>query len=212
MRITGGELRGRALEVGAGVRPTEGRVREALFSIWQAALPGARFLDLFAGSGVVGFEALSRGAAAVTFVEQSPRVARALERAAAQLGARGSVRVWRASLPGASRRLVERPERFDLAFADPPYAFAEYGALLRAAGPLVALGGELALEHSARSAVPGEAGELALVDRRTYGDTALSFYRPRADAASVGEEEGELLEVDPEVDVLHPHSRGRLEP
>ena len=76
--MTGGDLRGRMIQVPAGARPTVGRVREALFSIWQEVLPAARLLDLFAGSGVVGVEALSRGALAVLAVELDPRALRLL--------------------------------------------------------------------------------------------------------------------------------------
>jgi 16S rRNA (guanine(966)-N(2))-methyltransferase RsmD len=177
VRITGGERRGRVLSVGPGVRPTEGRVRESLFSIWQERVPGARFLDLFAGSGAVGLEANSRGAAFVCFVEADPRVLRDLERNAAELP-KGDWRRWRGRLPAALGQLEAAGEPvFDLAFADPPYAFDEYQRLIESAAALLSASGELAVEHSARVSLPEATGELRLADLRRYGETAIAFYR-----------------------------------
>ena len=180
MRITGGERRGRVLAVGPGVRPTEGRVRESLFSIWQDRVPGARFLDLFAGSGAVGLEANSRGAAFVCFVEADPRVLRDLEKNAAGLP-RESWRRWRGRLPGALAQLESAGEPgFDLVFADPPYAFTEYAKLIESSALVLAAGGELAVEASARAALPEAAGGLRRTDERRYGETTLSFDRRAA--------------------------------
>jgi 16S rRNA (guanine(966)-N(2))-methyltransferase RsmD len=182
VRITGGEARGRAVAVARGVRPTEGRVREALFSIWQERLPGARFLDLYAGSGAVGLEALSRGAAAVLFVESDPRALRELERSV-RLFAPERARRWRTSLPAGLGELARRAggewERFDLVFADPPYAFTGHPRLLAGIEPLLAPDGEAAIEHSARRELPEEGGGLARASVRVYGETALSFYSRR---------------------------------
>jgi 16S rRNA (guanine966-N2)-methyltransferase len=182
VRITGGERRGRVLSVGPGVRPTEGRVRESLFSIWQDRVRGARFLDLFAGSGAVGLEANSRGATFVCFVEADPRVLRDLEHNAAELP-KSVWRRWRGRVPAALGQLVAAGEpAFDLVFADPPYAFADYEKLIEAAGELLAENGEIVVEHSARSSLPEAAGDLRRADERRYGETALSFYR-RGDAS-----------------------------
>jgi 16S rRNA (guanine(966)-N(2))-methyltransferase RsmD len=183
VRITGGERRGRVLAVGPGVRPTEGRVRESLFSIWQTRVPGSRFLDLFAGSGAVGLEAHSRGAAFVCFVEADPRALRDLERNAGELP-RQAWRCWRGRVPAALGRLAVAGEQpFDLVFADPPYAFAEYGQLIAGVAPLLAGEGELAVEHSARVALPEASGGLSRTDERLYGETAISFYsRPGSGA------------------------------
>src|SRR4030095_13507089 len=87
LRLSGGVYRGRRLRVPAGVRPTEGRLREALFSIWQHEIEGARFLDLFAGAGGVGLEAVGRGAARAVLVEEDPRALRTLKENVAALGA-----------------------------------------------------------------------------------------------------------------------------
>jgi 16S rRNA (guanine966-N2)-methyltransferase len=176
VRISGGSWRGRKLEVAHGVRPTEGRVREALFSIWQDLLPGARFLDLFAGSGAVGLEALSRGASSSLLVEKDPRACRFLTDAARTL-AQGTGRVWRGNLPvtlGDIERQGLGP--FDLVFADPPYAWTEHQKLLAALRSLLAPEGSLAIEHSTRvdlaTAVPGWQSS----DQRSYGETTLSFF------------------------------------
>lgn len=174
VRITGGALRGHRVAVPHGARPSEGRVREALFSRWQERLPGARFLDLFAGSGAVGLEAVSRGAAFVLCVESDLRTVRQLEATSRRL-AGGLVRVRRANLPAGLPAVAQGP--FELAFADPPYRFRAYGALLVAAAPLLAPDGELAIEHSTRVELPGQTEALVLSDQRRYGESALSFYR-----------------------------------
>jgi 16S rRNA (guanine966-N2)-methyltransferase len=175
VRIAGGEHRGRGLTVPAGARPTEGRVREALFSIWRERLPGARVLDLFAGSGVVGLEALGRGALSVLAVDEGARALAVLEANAERLGTTGfSVR--RLSLPKGLPRLADQGP-FDLVFADPPYDFDLYDELLVGIAPLLAPEGEVAVEHAGRRALPVVAGPLARVDERRYGESALAFYR-----------------------------------
>jgi 16S rRNA (guanine(966)-N(2))-methyltransferase RsmD len=175
-RLIAGDLARRALDVPDGVRPSEGRLREALFSAWQDRVPGSSFLDLFAGSGAVGLEAVSRGAAQVVCAEKDLRVLRGLEANARRLGVR-TLRGVRASLPG---DLTGWPARglgpFDLIFADPPYAFARYGALVAAIEPLLAPGGRFALEHSARVEAPEAGGALRRSAVRRYGESALSFY------------------------------------
>ncbi len=177
VRITGGRLRGRVLKVPPGARPSGARLREALFSIWAGRVPEARFLDLFAGSGVVSFEALSRGAALAVLAESSPRALRVLEANRRSLRL-DDVHLRRLRLPGDLRELARREaDRYDLVFADPPYAFDDLEALLEAAEPLLAPDGELGLEHSARREPPTVAGGLERVDRRSYGESALTIYR-----------------------------------
>ena len=178
LRILTGTLGGRRLEVAAGVRPTESRVREALFAIWQERIPDSAFLDLFAGSGAVGLEALSRGAARACFVESHPRALAALrrnwEKTRGDLTP-GSVEILRGSLPEALGRL--REERFDLIFADPPYSFSEYETLLHAAVGRVRPDGEIAVEHSARVEMTEQIAGWRRRARHRYGETRLSFYR-----------------------------------
>jgi len=177
VRITGGSLKGHQVPVPAKARPTEGRVREALFSIWQERLDGSRLLDVFAGSGVVALEAISRGALAATCLEGDPRGVRSLEATCRRLVPRGAIEVRRLSLPGGLATFTAgREGSYDLIFADPPYRTTDHGKLLLALAPLLAADGELVLEHSARVRAPEEAGPLLLTGRRRYGETALSFY------------------------------------
>lgn len=175
-RILGGEHRGRRLTVAAGTRPTESRVREAVFSIWAPRVAGCRFLDLFAGSGAVGLEAWSRGAARVVLVEAAAGPLAALERNLATTGAGERCEVVRGRLPAvlAGHRVAGT---FDLAYLDPPYALEEYEAAVAAALARLAAGGELGVESDPRRLLPErlEGGEA--IDRRVYGGSAVTFYR-----------------------------------
>jgi 16S rRNA (guanine(966)-N(2))-methyltransferase RsmD len=190
IRLAGGRFRGRRLRVPHGVRPSEGRVREALFSIWQKELAGSRFLDLFAGSGAVGLEALGRGAAAVVLVEGDPRVHRTVEENAKTLGASPALRAYRMRLPAGLAVLRGRELPFDLVFADPPYGFDRLAALLEGAADLLAGGGSLCLEHSARDPLPTPPDVLEAEGTRTYGESCLSFYRRRAPGAAIPPADG----------------------
>lgn len=183
MRITGGEFRSRPLKApkGSATRPTSDRVREALFSILASrASRAGSVLDLYAGTGALGLEALSRGATSVVFVERSKEALAALGANVASLGVGARARVLASSVERAATRLSG--ERFDLVFVDPPYADVASGAavtLLREhVVPLIADGGALVLEHSSRDESPTLNG-LAREDARTYGDTTLSFYVTR---------------------------------
>ena len=173
LRIAGGFLKGRRLPVAGGVRPTGSRLREALFSIWQSRLEGCRFLDLFAGSGAVGLEAISRGAASAVLVEASAKTFQLLRRSAVAC-APARTRPVRARLPEGLDRLSG--ERFDLIFADPPYAFGSFDELLRRAAPRLAPGGEMAIEHSARRHLAAPADPWSCREQRSYGDSCLSLF------------------------------------
>lgn len=189
LRITGGGLGGRRLRVppGDGVRPTQDRVREALFSSLQPIIQGTAFLDLFAGSGAVGLEAWSRGAERVCWVEQDRRVFATLKgNVEALLGSEAAVDCRCQDVFAFCRGW--RGERgFDVIFADPPYAERGAGAglagrLLEALSgdrqPLVAPGALLVLEQGAREPVPEAAGWEFLRERE-YGRTCLRTYRKR---------------------------------
>lgn len=172
LRIVAGAWRGRRIKVPPGpVRPTADRVREAWMSIVLPALDGARVVDLCAGSGALGLEALSRGAAHCDFVEQDGRVRRTLEENISALGAGERATVHRDE----ARRFLDRAERWDVAFADPPYGQGIATALaerwLRA--PFATIFG---VEHEATLTLPPMADGSA-PDRRAYGGTALSLYR-----------------------------------
>ena len=159
---------------GPNVRPTPGRVKEALFSIIAPRLEAARFLDLYAGSGAIGFEAASRGAAAVTSVEGHRETAHAIEEAAQTLGVARKVTVVAAPVDRALYRL-EGP--FDLVFADPPYADAlplRMFELMRER-KILAEGALVILEHSARMILPDIPG-YRCTREEVYGDVALAFF------------------------------------
>jgi 16S rRNA (guanine966-N2)-methyltransferase len=182
LRVIGGEKRGFSLASPPGfeVRPTSARVREALFDILAGEIPGACFLDLYAGTGAVGIEALSRGAIRCVFVEENRRGAMAIRDNLEACGFRASGRVIAGHLPVALRS-VPAGATFDIAFLDPPYG--DRGA----AGTLEALGGweklsrdaRLVLEHRKSWEPPRRAGTLVLRRAVRYGDTILSFYDRR---------------------------------
>jgi 16S rRNA (guanine966-N2)-methyltransferase len=175
MRIVAGEWRGRKLKVPAGaVRPTADRVRAAWMSIVHALLPGANVLDLCAGSGALGIEALSRGAQHATFVESSDRVVRTLRENLALVGADDRSTVIRMDAAAYVARLASNA--FDVAFVDPPYTSGVAHAVAERwlQAPFARI---IGIEHSSRDAMPGA------TDTRRYGDTAITFYRV-ADPAS----------------------------
>ncbi len=179
VRLSGGEFRGRVLAVPKGARPSEAKVREALFSIWGQRLDGARLLDLFAGSGAVALESIGRGALRAVAVEGNPQALETIEANASKLG-KGLIEIRKMILPAGLARW-ETGERFDLVFADPPYAFNAYTGLLEGIAPLLAEEGEAAIEHAARVQLAPEAGKLVRTAVRKYGEIALSFYRRGAE-------------------------------
>ncbi len=176
VRLSGGAYGGRVLAVPPGARPTEGRVREALFSIWGGRLRDARVLDLFAGSGAVGLEAAGRGAAEVLAIEGDGRAAVVLAGNRERLAAR-EVEIRRLRLPSGLAGLAREPRRFDLVYADPPYDFLAYGQLLAELPALLAADAEVVIEHASRVSLPLVAGRLVRIDERSYGESSLSFYR-----------------------------------
>lgn len=179
MRITGGEFCGRRIKVPAGdkVRPTQDRVRSALFSMLAAFVPGARVLDLFAGSGAVGLEAVSRGAAEAVWVEADRRHVAILQQNVRELGAIGKV------VGDDCLRWLKHAEckPFDLVFADPPYewaqehGFGEIAALLQCR-TLLLPGGVLVVEQPTELAA-AELPEWEMLRDRAYGHTRLVMYR-----------------------------------
>jgi 16S rRNA (guanine(966)-N(2))-methyltransferase RsmD len=193
MRITGGTLRSRQLQAprGASTRPTSDRVREALFGILGSAgaLVGARVLDLYAGTGALSFEALSRGAAHATLVESAREALAALRANVASLGLQARVRVVAGDVHASLAR-IGREGPFDLVLADPPWALVDPAGQAEPARDRrpqemlasLAQSGAFAdhavvvLEHAARSPPP-EIETLVRSDVRRYGDTALSFYK-----------------------------------
>ena len=184
-RIIAGSARGVRLEApGLATRPLADRVKQTLFAILEPDLPGARVLDLFAGSGAAGLEALSRGAAHATFVERDKAAAAVI---AANLA--------RTHLAGERARIVRAealawlagPEAaaagpFGVVIVDPPYADVDLlPATLEALGPLLAPGARVVAKHFWRDTPPARIGLLASERERRFGETTLTFYRRQED-------------------------------
>ncbi len=185
MRITGGTLRSRTLRAprGSSTRPTTDRVREALFGILASAgaLEGANVADLYAGTGALGIEAISRGARRATLVESARPALAALRANVEALGVLDHVHVVPGDV-GACAPRIASDGPFDLVLADPPWADVDSGEVATALASLARPGvlapdATLVLEHASRSRAPDIAG-FARGDTRRYGDTALTFYKP----------------------------------
>ena len=176
MRIVAGTARGRRLIAprGLATRPTGDKVRAAVMNLLGQFFEGGRVLDLYAGSGAMALEALSRGCQRATCVESDPAAAEALVRNASACGLAGRVEVRRESVEAALRRLPRAA--FDLVFLDPPYAEGPDRALA-ALEPLLARGALAVAEHDRRRPPADRHGRLALADRRSYGGTGISIYR-----------------------------------
>lgn len=196
LRIGAGDQKGRALSAPkqAATRPTAGRVRAALFNILGDRVLQATWLDLYAGSGVIGLEALCRGAAWATFVETHPEACRCITDNLHSLGYADRAEVWcgpvhqflRPSDTGSS------PRRFDLVFADPPYddrqrrfSLDQLLLLCRRSG-MIAPHAWLIIEHATRTATPPEGSGWQRARTYTYGDCALTLYRPSHASPSCG--------------------------
>lgn len=179
MRIIAGELKGRRLNAPkwTGLRPTSDKLRETLFNILAPRIAGARVLDAFAGTGAIGIEALSRGAAHVTFVDRDPRALKLIDQNLKLCGLSDRYAIIRSGL--ASRAELEPPltsASFDIAVLDPPYDEADLEGPIDAAAPLVAPGGLLVLEHARRRPSLDSASGLTRVREVMSGDSALAFY------------------------------------
>ena len=176
VRVLAGRWKGRRLEAGSAARPTSAKARQALFNILGARIAGARVLDLYAGSGAVGIEAVSRGAASAVLVETDGMP---LRRSLDRIGAgEGELRVVAASVAAAVAALERAGERFDLVFADPPYAPEPDPAVLEAAARLLRGGGDLVLQRDKGTTAPHLPG-VALDERREYGRNVFFFYGMR---------------------------------
>jgi 16S rRNA (guanine966-N2)-methyltransferase len=181
MRIVAGSHRGRRLKSPSGrsVRPTPDRVREALFAILNDRVPGARVLDLYAGSGAVGLEALSRGAVWVHFAEQAAAAQMVIRQNVATLAVEAYTRISGGRLPGALKRITPAEAPFDLIFADPPYGRGHPEKLLDSEDLLaLSTSDTLLIIELPQTEMPRD-GLWQTVDRRRYGDTALQFLEPK---------------------------------
>jgi 16S rRNA (guanine(966)-N(2))-methyltransferase RsmD len=189
MRVIAGEFKGRRLAAPTwpGLRPTSDRLKESVFAILAPMLGGARVLDGFAGSGALGIEALSRGAADVVFVERDARAAGLIARNLAHCRIAGGYAMIRAEFARALRQLPA-DRRFDLALLDPPYDLADLASVVEAAAARMAPGGVLVLEHATRREAPVRAGGFAAVRRVKAGDSTVTFYREATEPAPAAPE------------------------
>lgn len=181
MRIVAGTARGRTLKgpKGPGLRPTADRVRESLFNILGQYLEGQRVLDLFAGTGALALEALSRGAAMAVLVDSGREAQRLCRENADELGLSDRVQVLAAPVDEKSLARARESGPFDVVFADPPYAAqtpAQVASLVARSGVLRE-GGTLVVEHDRRVDAPEAVDGLVRTDSRRFGDTAVSFYQ-----------------------------------
>jgi 16S rRNA (guanine966-N2)-methyltransferase len=176
MRITGGKAKGRTISspLGKDVRPTASKTRQALFNILSDRVDNARFLEIFAGTGLIGLEALSRGAASLTAIEHNRKLATSVRDTVHRLGYQANVLAcdFRAGLKAI------HGQKFDIVFADPPYR-TEYGSVVLNQLIELDLLSESAIviiEHMKSTALQGDQLRLKKIDFRQYGLSALSFF------------------------------------
>jgi 16S rRNA (guanine(966)-N(2))-methyltransferase RsmD len=180
LRIIAGTLKGRRLDTPEweGLRPTSDKLRETLFNVLGARVSDARVIDGYAGTGAVGLEAVSRGAAHVTFVESDPRAVRLVERNLQRCAVTDRYAIIRARFADAATRWPTGT--FDLVLLDPPYRRDDMLSALTAGAPLVAADGLLVLEHARRDDAPGREASLTKTREIRSGDSVLAIYQSDA--------------------------------
>lgn len=180
MRVIAGHARGVVLEHPGAlpIRPTLDRVREALFSILMPRIEGACFLDLFAGTGANGIEALSRGAALATFVDADPRAAALIRRNLAKTRLHAAARVLAARIPEELNKLADAEHPYNLIYLDPPHDYGPLTPLIERVHDtgLLSTQGMVVLEHATGAVVPPCAGTWTRLRQARYGRTTLSFF------------------------------------
>src|SRR5580765_860788 len=176
MRVIAGSLKGRRLKAPTwdGLRPTSDKLRETLFNILAPRIVGARVLDGYAGTGAIGIEAISRGAAMVTFIESDRRAQALIAENIAHCGVESGYAIIRETV---ARAIDDcgATTAFEIVLLDPPYD-QQPDAVMAAAGELLTANGVLVLEHARRQAAPDAAGSLVRVRDVTSGSSALAFY------------------------------------
>jgi 16S rRNA (guanine(966)-N(2))-methyltransferase RsmD len=181
VRIVAGTHRGRPLlgPKRPGLRPTADRVRESLFNLLGQFFEGGEVLDLYAGTGALAFEALSRGMSRAVLVDPGAESARLVAENARALGMEGRIEFLRTPVARALPRLAAEGRRFALVVADPPYAEEVAAEVARAVGEggLLVEGGTLVVEHGRREVPPEAVAGLQRTDSRRFGDTVVSLYR-----------------------------------
>jgi len=180
LRVISGKAKGRKLKVPAGfnLRPTPDRVKESLFNILMGEIEGALFLDLFAGTGNIGIEALSRGAAGAVFVENNDRHVKVIMENLARTGLGERARVIKSDVQTALKKLSVENLKFDIVFMDPPYNtdLAEKALLLLEENDTVGINGLVIVESERLKDMPLKVGKLVISRQEKYGDTKLTFY------------------------------------
>ncbi|MGB2631032.1 MAG: 16S rRNA (guanine(966)-N(2))-methyltransferase RsmD [Candidatus Omnitrophota bacterium] len=180
MRIIGGEFRGRKIKhPGSGaVRPTKDRIRESVFNVIMGHVPGTKVLDLFAGSGAYGLEALSRGAEKAVFIEKRKDSSNAIRENIELLGLQGRTKVITYDVFKVLEGLKEDKERFDLVFADPPYSkdMAKKTLIKINHYDILIHSGLLIIEHNIQEQLPDLEGDVSILKRKTYGNISISIY------------------------------------
>ncbi|HYP29114.1 MAG TPA: 16S rRNA (guanine(966)-N(2))-methyltransferase RsmD [Blastocatellia bacterium] len=178
--MIGGKYRGRRLRTSAGldVRPTSDRLRETLFNILAPRVRGSRFLDICAGSGAVGIEALSRGAAHATFIERARPACSVIRENLDAFASEDDARIINRDAAQAVSRLREEGESFDIAFLDPPYASGLYSQVMEklSEGGLVSGDGVVVVEHRSKTPPREAYGRLRVYREVRQGESALAFY------------------------------------
>ncbi|NJK38511.1 MAG: 16S rRNA (guanine(966)-N(2))-methyltransferase RsmD [Oscillatoriales cyanobacterium RM1_1_9] len=171
---------------GQDTRPTLARVREAIFNIWQGKIQDCRWLDLCAGIGSMGAEALCRGASLAVAIEQSSKACRVI-RENWQLVANEHQKIQVIQGNVLERLKQLKNQQFDYIYFDPPYASGLYQPVIEriAQEQLLAMTGELAVEHSPKVALPSSLLNLGVCQYKTYGNTSLTFYKPESDPAKL---------------------------
>ena len=182
MRVVGGEYRGRILKMPRGVktRPTQDRVREAIFNIIALALPASKVLDLYAGSGAFGIEAISRGAGSATFVENNAICVKVIKENLSIIDRKNRVGgVIKKDAAKAIESFRRARLKFDIVFLDPPYYrdMAKNSLIKIGACDILSRRGFAIAEHFAKDVLPDNIWNLSLFKRKKYGDTIISFYR-----------------------------------
>lgn len=193
MRIIAGTAKGRRLTAfkGRSIRPTTDMVREAIFNILPTIFPHTlcpKVLDLFAGTGAMGIEALSRGAAKVLFIDNDPQAVRIIKKNLELCRFVDKAQIMTMEVLSSLSLIAKRGEKFDLIFIDPPYETAILGDVLNCIADkgILKTDGIIAAESSKRKILDAEVKGLKLFDRRRYGDTVVSFYKNSGGALSSG--------------------------
>jgi len=177
LRVIAGEFKSRRLRTPTweGLRPTSDKLRETLFNVIAARVPGARVLDLYAGTGAVGIEALSRGASHVTFVDSDARALKLVRENLGHCGVSDRYAIIRLRLPEGTPQLSPAGP-FDLVFLDPPYGEPDLTRSIAAAAHLMAPDGLMVVEHARRRSAPPAVDGMHRTRDLIAGDSGLAFY------------------------------------